>query len=498
MAYVNYNVGLFIQNANNNLFSTNDSFDVINGFGGVDTVSYATVTTSGVNVDLSIRGFQNTGGSYFDYLIDIENLTGSKFNDTLSGNSGNNVLNGGAGIDTVSYRRATGAVFVDLSNLASQNTGAAGWDTLKNFENLTGSDFNDTLKGNTGKNILNGGAGIDTVAYEYSATGVVVSLSISAAQNTIGAGIDTLISFENLTGSFFNDNLTGSTGDNNLSGLKGLDTLVGTIGYDTLDGGTEDDLADYRNLGGSITLKDFGVVDKDPFGDDRLISIEAVWGSVDSGDTIDYGGINTAGSSTDLSSSVTNTPSGLIFTVSFFENVIGSDLSDSITGDQANNILSGGGGSDKINGFSGNDALSGDKGIDYLNGGLGDDFIDGGYDQDFLSDNTGVDIFNFSELSHTAVGSPDVITGFVSGSTVGVSDFIGLSMIDANSASIGDEGFTSLINSPLTYTANAQLRWWTVGPDLFLYGNTDGINTTDEFAIQISGLSTISLANIIP
>jgi hypothetical protein len=91
-----------------------------------------------------------------------------------------------------------------------------------------------------------------------------------------------------------------------------------------------------------------------------------------------------------------------------------------------------------------------------------------------------------------------VITGFANGSTTGVSDFIGLSMIDANSSSIGDDGFTSMINSMLPYTANAQLRWWTVGPDLFLFGNTDGVNTTDEFAIQISGVSSIAWANIIP
>ena len=38
----------------------------------------------------------------------IENLTGSAFNDTLAGNVGNNVLNGGAGIDTASYAGITG------------------------------------------------------------------------------------------------------------------------------------------------------------------------------------------------------------------------------------------------------------------------------------------------------------------------------------------------------------------------------------------------------
>ena len=40
-------------------------------------------------------------------LSNIENLTGSKFDDTLEGNAGNNVLAGGAGSDTVSYAHAT-------------------------------------------------------------------------------------------------------------------------------------------------------------------------------------------------------------------------------------------------------------------------------------------------------------------------------------------------------------------------------------------------------
>ena len=40
-----------------------------------------------------------------DTLINIENLTGSALDDTLEGNAGNNVLVGGAGIDTVSYER---------------------------------------------------------------------------------------------------------------------------------------------------------------------------------------------------------------------------------------------------------------------------------------------------------------------------------------------------------------------------------------------------------
>jgi Ca2+-binding RTX toxin-like protein len=62
---------------------------------------------------------------------------------------------------------------------------------------------------------------------------VTVTLASSAAQNTVNAGLDTLISIENLTGSSFNDALTGNTGANLLQGGVGNDTLNGGLGNDT-------------------------------------------------------------------------------------------------------------------------------------------------------------------------------------------------------------------------------------------------------------------------
>jgi Ca2+-binding RTX toxin-like protein len=176
-------------------------------------------------------------GAGFDTLSNFENLTGSNFNDTLLGNAGNNVLDGGVGIDTVSYANASAAVTVTLSLAGAQNTIGAGVDTLINVENLTGSNFNDTLLGNAGNNVLDGGAGVDTVSYINSSGAVTVSLATTAAQNTVGAGIDTLSNVENLLGSNFNDSLTGNGGNNALSGGSGADTLTGGGGADTLTGG---------------------------------------------------------------------------------------------------------------------------------------------------------------------------------------------------------------------------------------------------------------------
>ena len=84
--------------------------------------------------------------------------------------------------------------------------GDAEGDRLSNIENLTGSNFDDTLEGNAGNNLLVGGLGIDTVSYANATSGangqgVTVNLALTSAQNTIRAGTDTLSGFENLTGS---------------------------------------------------------------------------------------------------------------------------------------------------------------------------------------------------------------------------------------------------------------------------------------------------------
>ena len=70
---------------------------------------------------------------------------------------------------------------------------------------------------------------------------MTVSLAVAGAQATGGAGTDTLISMENLTGFSINDALSGNTGANTLTGRGGNDTLNGGEGADTMIGGTGND-----------------------------------------------------------------------------------------------------------------------------------------------------------------------------------------------------------------------------------------------------------------
>src|SRR5262249_54100934 len=126
-------------------------------------------------------------------------------------------------------------------------------DTLFNIENLTGSGFDDTLEGDGGANKLDGGAGTDTVSYAHAGAGVTVSLAITAAQNTGGAGTDTLSNFENLTGSAFNDTLTGDANANTLTGGAGNDMISGGLGADSMIGNAGDDTYFVDNPGDTVT-----------------------------------------------------------------------------------------------------------------------------------------------------------------------------------------------------------------------------------------------------
>ena len=101
-----------------------------------------------------------------------------------------------------------------------------------------GNSLANVIWTNAGGNVLSGGAGIDTLSYEFGAvSGVTVSLAVTTAQATGGSGSDTLSGFERLTGSRFADDLTGDGGANVLTGLDGNDAMAGGAGNDKINGG---------------------------------------------------------------------------------------------------------------------------------------------------------------------------------------------------------------------------------------------------------------------
>jgi Ca2+-binding RTX toxin-like protein len=90
----------------------------------------------------------------------IENAKGGAGDDLFIGNSANNVLDGGAGSDTVVFT-GTNGVNVTLNDTSADVVVAHGGETdiLRSIENVTGTAANDTLVGNSQDNVLNGGSG---------------------------------------------------------------------------------------------------------------------------------------------------------------------------------------------------------------------------------------------------------------------------------------------------------------------------------------------------
>ena len=365
---------VLIGNSGNNVLIGGAGADTLDGGGGTDTASYAS-SPAGVNVSLA-TGTGSGGDAQGDTLSNIENLTGSNFDDTLEGNSFNNVLVGGLGTDTVSYANATSGangvgVTVKLALTTAQNTVTAGTDKLSGFENVTGSQFNDTLIGSGGVNVLmglggndylDGGAGAD---HMFGGTGndtYVVDNAGDVVDETDGDGLDLVkasISFsladavhaigdiENLTlTGKANISGTGNDLDNVLIGNSGANILIGLGGNDTLNGGGGAD----HMLGG--TGNDTYVVDN-------------------AGDVVD----ETGGDGLDLvKASVSFSLADAVHAIGDIENLTLTGTANiNATGNALDNVLIGNSGANTLKGLDGNDFLDGGTGADKMYGGTGND-----------------------------------------------------------------------------------------------------------------------------
>ena len=88
-------------------------------------------------------------------------INGRDGDDTLEGGPGADMLDGGPGSDTASYQHSAVAVLVRLHNASAVKFGDAEGDMLTGIEHLIGSRHNDILAGDGGDNRLEGGDGND-------------------------------------------------------------------------------------------------------------------------------------------------------------------------------------------------------------------------------------------------------------------------------------------------------------------------------------------------
>src|SRR5262245_36946094 len=175
-----------------------------------------------------------------------DTIVGDAGNDSLRGNSGADVLIGGTGIDTATYSESFAGVTVSLVGGAVGAGGTAAGDTLFEIENLLGSNFNDSLTGDALANTLNGGLGADNMngglgndIYVVDNVGDVagevaggVDLVLSSVTHTLSVNLENLT----LTG-VANINGTGNAKANVINGNIGNNVLSGLAGNDTLNGG---------------------------------------------------------------------------------------------------------------------------------------------------------------------------------------------------------------------------------------------------------------------
>ncbi len=184
------------------------------------------------------------------------------------------------------------------------------------FAQITGTNGNDTLSGDSYSNVINGLAGNDNISGF--------------------AGKDILY------GGNGNDKLDGGTENDKLVGGSGQDTLTGGSGDDILDGGTGFDTAVYsgnrsdyevtRNDDGTITITDIRGTD----GTDVVQNVERYLFA-----------------------------DGPVWVADLFK-IYGAEGDDTIIGTEGN---------DRIDGLAGNDNISGGAGNDWIDGGIGNDTV---------------------------------------------------------------------------------------------------------------------------
>ncbi|MBB3397890.1 Ca2+-binding RTX toxin-like protein [Rhizobium sp. BK060] len=192
-----------------------------------------------------------------------DTLSGDAGNDRLNGGAGADALSGGTGNDiyvvdnagdTVTENADEGTDTVQ-ANLASYTLGA----NVENLTNIGATAFAGT--GNTLDNVLTGGAGVDTLkggagddTYVIS-TGDIVLENADEGTDTVKTGLAAYTLAANVenvtylgtvaftgTGNALDNIIRGGAAPDRLAGAAGNDTLDGGAGADAMIGGSGDDV----------------------------------------------------------------------------------------------------------------------------------------------------------------------------------------------------------------------------------------------------------------
>ncbi len=348
--------------------------------GGIDLADYtATGAATTFNLDALGSVTVTQGGGEQDTLLNFEGLIGTNQGDTFNitnaaffTDANGDGVQGGAGNDTFNLLASDtlgaslfdGGADVDnfVVNFAATVSNTAGinehiitgdGDIVRNFENITASDF---LITPDNVNTTYNGAGANDTYTVNGNTGVTIN--IAAATTVVGGGgTDILQNIENIVGSggddIFNIDIEASGAAITLDGGAGNNTFV---------------------FNGDLMDIDNGI---------RTITINNVAGGTN---WLSFNGLaGTTGLTINMNNTAYNQFGTFVINLDAVINrLIGTNQIDNITGTGGVDTIYGAGGNDTINGGAGNDNIgdsaaggqnSNNAGDDTLYGGLGDDII---------------------------------------------------------------------------------------------------------------------------
>ena len=404
-------------------------------------------------------------------------LEGAGGMDTLRGGAGNDVLLGGDGADTL--ESGEGDDFLSGENQA--DTLIVTGNGTKTVDGGSGADTLRVLWGDGSQGIVVNITGANTGTVDQGAGRSITFGGVERLDIT-GTSFD-----DTLRGSTANDLLYGVDGNDLIEGGAGNDVLGGGSGTNTVSGGLGDDTY-YVVVGGSDTIVE-GIDE----GYDRVYSQVdlTLAANVERGDLTDAA-VSLTGN--DLFNLLVGT--GFANTIrgkGGNDRVFGRGGDDTIYGDNGNDTIYGENGFDTLYGGTGHDKLYGGLAVDALSGGEGDDLIVGGEGRDNLKGGLGADTFVWESLldfGGKVISQADRIMDFVGAD----GDKIDLSAIDANTNSLGDDAF-SFIGGAAFSGAAGELRAKTISDgNTYIYGDLDG-DKAQDFVIRVDGAVSLNAGN---
>ena len=460
------------------------NIDGVDGFSLRIEFWFADVETSNLNPFGPIQQFEFSDGSELtidDITYHLLNKIGTDKNDsiggdrlgqTLSGLSGNDVINARDGDDILIGGTGNDILIGDYGSDTYIFNAGDGHDEIRDYaraddtntvqfgEGIEPADLHFAIYqehdlrifgfNTTDSLVISNwfGNSIERVETGYgSITRFEFSNGSSLSRNDIYSSLGLLVPGDAFVGTEENDDLIGTNRDDVILGKEGNDTLNGLDGSDTLNGGLGDDFLSGAEGDDTYfySLSDGNDIIEDNAGTNTL-NLQ----NINQAD-VEVSRLNDSLIITILSNNETITLSkwfedssnrlnvqfdDIYLTASSVENMLPLNV---INGTQGDDILNGTGLGDEINGLAGDDVLKGEQGNDTLTGGTGEDSILGGDGDDsyhyqlgdgndVITETEGTDALNLNGINQADVSfrkSTDdlVVTTTANNQTITIKDW---------------------------------------------------------------------------